>query len=276
MTRNRVMTIGLLLILPLFVTGCGLKKNPAKKQAGTPSPTASVVAGDVSVTDETGSAATGAVSLLSVDPTSLDASIVDHKNQADAKAKAWRADAKITHVSIKVPSDFQVGQATETYTYGSVADPFNWWTVTISGKTNKIVRALIPKEDFLGTGYTAIPTQHWKINYVEALQLAEVHGGAEARKKLLSPETIVTLAVGQPKNYLWWTVEYRSAESDPYRILINPSTKEVTNEQGEPLTGQVSAETTPNASTVTTQPTANVTTTTNPNDVITEDDVLEE
>jgi hypothetical protein len=242
-------------VLPFFLTGCGLKKNPAVTTKTTPSPVTGTIADTAS--PEPGAVAAG-TTLLTIDPNSLTASLNDHLNQADTKAKAWRTNAALTHISVKVPASYAIGAATETYTYGSENDGFNWWTVTISEKTNKIVRALIPKEDFLGTGYTAIPKQFWKINYVEALQLADVNGGADFRSTHPDAETVISLAVNGPKNYLWWMVEYKSGTT-VYHLYVNPASKEVVDEQGKSMTAVAGSATqataTPTAASTTTSAT---------------------
>lgn len=219
----------ILLILPFFLTGCGLKKP--KSSAVSPSPSLSAVpTGDQTAT------VVGENSYLGIEAATAESVMAQSISLADTKAKAWRANAALVHYSVRFASDLTVGAITETLSYGSPSEAYDWWTVTIAGKTGKAVRAVIPKEDYLGTSYTAIPRQHWKMNYVEALQLADTHGGSAYRAKHADSEITAVLSVSEPKNYLWWAVTYRSATADPLQILINPSTKEVMNASGEPIT----------------------------------------
>jgi hypothetical protein len=135
---------------------------------------------------------------------------------------------------VKLPSDFALNRATETYTYGSASDAYNWWTIVFSAKTSKSVRALIPKEDYLGTTVPTIDTKFWKSNFVDALQLAEVNGGSDYRDNHDSVDVSINLAVGQPKHFLWWNIEYSSSSGDPLKILINPATKEILSTTASP------------------------------------------
>lgn len=226
--QRKVILISALVLLPVFITGCSLKpasNNTAQQtgqtpvatgQAGTPNPQSGTT-------------------YLNVDPRSADAVLNENFQQAETKSKLWQKNARFTHFSAKFPVDFQLGTITETYTYGADEEAYNWWTLTISGKTGKSVRAIIPKEDFLGTSYPAIPTQFWKTNYIDALQLAEVNGGSQYRAVNAGTEVTASLAVGQPKNYLWWTVEYSAPAGEALSILVNPATKEVFDANGQPI-----------------------------------------
>lgn len=215
-------------MLPFFITGCGLKK-PVKSQT-SPKPFESA--------GKTGSTQARVVSensYLGIEASTVERAMAESLAKAEEKAKLWKADAAIIHYSVRFVPELTVGAITETFSYGSPAQAFDWWTITIAGKTGKAVRAVIPKEDYLGTSYTAIPRTYWKSNYVDALQLADTHGGFEYRTKYPDSEIAATLAVGEPKGYLWWSVDYRSPIADPLVILINASTKEVFDSAGTPL-----------------------------------------
>lgn len=201
-----------------------MKKTTIVKKASSPSPATTRAA----TTAETGG-------YLTITPTSQDADIKANVELADQKAKLWSATAALHYVDIKLPANFELGKSVETYVYGSTSDAYNWWVITISDLTGKSVRALIPKEDYLGTSYPTLTRQYWKMNYVEALQLADSAGGSEFRSSHPDASVRLNLAVKEPKNYLWWTVEYTSATSEPYRLLVNPVTKEVVSETGQAL-----------------------------------------
>lgn len=224
---RRILLVTILLIVPLFVAGCGLKPKARPQASPSGRPVTTKSAEPVTGLGKSSTATVNTANYLGVDPASLDASLKANRTLAETKVKAWQSDAVLYHFSAKLPADLTIGQATEVYTYGSAADAYNWWTLNISGKTNKSVRALIPKEDYLGTTLQPIPLKFWQSNYIEALQLAEAGGGADFRSSHPDTQVVISLAVGEPKNYLWWTVEYQSATSEPYKILINPSTKEI-------------------------------------------------
>lgn len=215
---RRWLTIISLLVVPFFLTGCGLKK-PAKTTLKSPAPTV--------VTQVSPSPTAPKTTLLTLEPTQLDPTFQVNKDLADKKVKDWKADAVLYQVAVKLPPNLSVGQITEVLTYGSPTDAYNWWTMTISEKTGKSIRAIIPKEDFLGTTLQPVPTKFWQINAIEALQLADVNGGAAFRLKHPDAQVTINLAVSQPKNFLWYSVEYETATAEPLKILVNPSTKEI-------------------------------------------------
>lgn len=219
---RRVILLSILLILPLLLTGCIFKKNKEPggidKQIGSASIASAVPLANLSY--------------LVIDPVTVDESIQINRNVAAEKVKSWHEQASLYHFSVKVPANLEVGKATEVYTYGSLDDAYNWWTMNFSGKSGKSVRAMIPKEDYLGTDIQPIPEQFWKINYVQALQVADVSGGADYRKQYPAAEIVISLAVGEPKQYLWWVVEYNAPLTESLKILVNPVTKEAVNPSG--------------------------------------------
>jgi hypothetical protein len=217
---RRFISTTLLLIVPLFLTGCSLKKPKVQTtDSASVSPKVSSLV--------TNSGPYQSSSYLQIEPSALDEQINANYAQAQEKVKLWHDNAVLYHVAVKFPNDLKPGFATEVYTYGSSDDAYNWWTLNISLTAEKSVRAIIPKEDYLGTTLEPVPLQHWKMNYGEALQLADSHGGAAYRAA--HPETKITanLAVGEPKNFLWWSVEYEATAAETLKILVNPSTKEV-------------------------------------------------
>lgn len=238
---RRVLKIVVLLVVPFLLTGCLPKKDtkskPISKSAGletSPKPSTSPVTTIVEGT------------YLTIEPEELAENLAATRQLAEEKVKAWQADAVLYHLSVTLPADLAAGQATEVYTFGSKGDAYNWWTITSSGKTGKSVRAIIPKEDYLGTELKPIPTQFWKINYIEALQLAQAAGGGEYLASYPDARINLGLSVSQPKDYLWWSVEYQASDQPALRILINPATKEAVNESGVPITAVPSPTNSPN------------------------------
>lgn len=234
----------ILLIMPFFLTGCSLQSILKNSQPRSDRETDQGSVSDQSTrkpenqaTRQPDNQTVAGVNLLTIQP---DAEAIKRRIEESAvKAKIWQSDATLYHFAARIPTDLSIDGVTEVYTYGSPAEAYNWWTYNIALKTGKTIRALIPKEDYLGTALEPIPIKFWQTTYVEALQLADNYGGADFRAK--NPEAAITvnLAVGQPKNYLWWTVEYLTGADEVLRILVNPSTKEVHNEAGQPLSPTV-------------------------------------
>lgn len=221
MVRERIGLI-ILLTVPLMLTGCSLKKSSSPGIA-----TSKITSAEKKSQGNQANERSINETYANVDQALVANSVAVNLAKAEEKVKAWHSNAQLYSVSVKLPSNLAVGQATEVYTFGSVDDVYNWWTLNISTKTDKSVRAIIPKEDFLGTNLSPIPRQHWKMNYVEAFQLAEANGGTEFRALHPDSTISVNLAVGQPNNYLWWSVEYDSGNAQSKKILVNPSTKQV-------------------------------------------------
>jgi len=173
--------------------------------------------------------------LTNIDPTTV-VGITTDLNKAKEKALEWQSDAKLYHLAIKLPSDFSIGNATETFTFGSNKDSNNWWTISLSQKSGKFIRAIIPKEDYLGSDLTAAKLDFLNTNYVKAFQLAETSGGKAFRQKNATAVVTLNLANGQPKGWLWWVVEYKSADGETLNIRIDPNLGQVVDEQGNPIT----------------------------------------
>ncbi len=218
----------LLIVIPLLLTGCSFRVPGSFEASSSASSEQSQSQARSQASGQPILAEVG--NYLGADPKALTSAITANREKASQMATTWQKDAVLYHFSVKFPADLRLGQATEVFTYGSASDAYNWWTLTASEKTGKRVRALIPKEDYLGTSLKPIPLNFWKTNYVTAFQLADAAGGADFRKTHPGSDVTISLMVGQPKEYLWWTVEYQSATSKPYKILVNPANSEVLND----------------------------------------------
>lgn len=195
-------------------------------------------------TDTTTTSTTTQVSDLStLPPTSFDAILDAHYQAAEAEALKWRADALLTYVSVEL-DNLTPNVGREIYVFGSAADLDYWWTYNLDEQDpNNTVRALIRREDYLGEELTPINLDFWKMNYVEALQIAEQNGGADFMAA--NPNTKIKLYLSQrePRNWLWWTIEYQTLTGQTFTLLVNPFRGEVVDESGNEVT------TTPNTST---------------------------
>ena len=208
----------LIAITGLLLAGCGGLKNvptvtPTTEVSPTPTKTA-------------------AATLLTVDPATVMPTLVTEFNQVEESAKAWRADAQFYAMTASWPANLVLGRAKRVYIFGSPSLPTLWWTVALNEQTNERIRALIPKEDYLGTGLPAMARQYWKINILEALQIAEKNGGTAFRTTYPGAEITSTLAHQGPLSWLWWVVTYRADTGQELTIRIHPSSGEIYTEQG--------------------------------------------
>ncbi|TSC90946.1 MAG: Uncharacterized protein CEN92_346, partial [Candidatus Berkelbacteria bacterium Licking1014_96] len=110
---------------------------------------------------------------------------------------------------------------------------FTMRPISISVRSKNYVRAIIPKEDYLGSNLVPVRTQYFKVNYTQAFQTAETNGGKEWREKEKDSkyQITATLAHGEPKGYLYWLVEYQLTDgSDKKTIQIDANSGEIVNE----------------------------------------------
>lgn len=218
----------LLPVLALVLVGCSGKK--AQEQTAA-TPTDEQVATDTS-SDPTVESSDPTL-VTGISPSSLNTKVTTNLNLATNAAKDWRADAVLTYASVELPASLKVDSGNEVYVFGSAADSENWWTYSISQTTNKFVRALIPREDYLGGRLDPINIQYWNMNYAEALQLAEQNGGSAWRSQNAGSRVAIFLSQRAPRGWLWWTVEYSAPSGEQFTLLINPNRGEVVNESGD-------------------------------------------
>ena len=203
---------GVLLVLALVVlSGCSLKSTPE-------------------------SASTTSNDFTSQQGKTVTAKTAENLAKAKVQAGAWKPDAVFTGYNFKVPANLNPKSLTETFVFGSVADPDNWWTYSID-TDGKNIRAVVPKGDFLGKDLQPIQESYWKKSYVDALIMADDNGGSVYKAKYPEAETIITLAQIQPKNWLWYIVEYRSATNNK-KIRVNAYDGKIYDDNGNLVSSQ--------------------------------------
>ncbi|MCA9388262.1 hypothetical protein KC644_00695 [Candidatus Berkelbacteria bacterium] len=194
-------------------------------------------------TDTTTTSSIQVSDLSTLPPTSFDAILDSHYQAAQFEALDWRADALLAYVSVEL-DNLTPNAGKEVYVYGSAGDLDYWWTYNLDQQNpNSTVRALIRREDFLGEELTPINLDFWKMNYVEALQIAEQNGGADFRSA--NPNTAVKLFLShrQPRNWLWWTIEYQTITGQTFTLLVNPFRGEVVDEAGNEVSDSTNSST---------------------------------
>lgn len=199
-------------LLIIIISFAGLSLSCKGDEQSSPSPTASK---SPSQTQED--------NLTNLDPASAFEEIVTNYNTAKQKVLQWQSNAVLYSASAKIPQTLDPKDVIEIYTFGSPNSPHNWWSFSISVRSKNYIRAIIPKEDYLGHNLSPLNTKYWKINYIEAFQIAENNGGKEWRAKQTQIYQIVcTLAHGIPNNYLYWIVDYSTlSSSDKKSVQIN-------------------------------------------------------
>ena len=190
------------------------------------------------------STTTQTTNLATVDPTTVNSTFSKNFNSAKQKATAWKSDAVLYSFTEKLPVDLSLNNGTETYVFGSAGDQANWWVYSLSEATSKSLRALIPKEDYLGNTLSPISDKYWKSNYLQAFQKADLYQGSAFRAANPNTEVTVILATGEPKGWLWWTVEYKSTSGNSLKIKINPLDLTIVDESGNIVTTSTAGQST--------------------------------
>lgn len=217
---KKIILILFLLFMAFAVFGC-------KKQEATPTATPAETV--PSVTDNLPSS-----NLTNVDAATIDTIIQQNYNLAKVKAQEWKPDAVLVTISVKFPQDLAVNAADETFIFGSASNSNDWWSFSVSEKTSRYIRAVIPKEDYLGTDVQPINLSYWKLNYGKAFQLTEANGGQAFRSANQNSSVTATLHQTQPRGWLWWEIEYKSS-TGKLVIKVNPNTADIVDENGNPL-----------------------------------------
>lgn len=172
------------------------------------------------------------VEILSQDTSQSMEKIKTNLERAKETAKSWHGNAQLYGLVLKISSAMKENTLTETFVFGSPDDSANWWTYSISEQTGKIVRAVTPKEDYFGTDFQPIKEEYLKTAYIEAIKTAESAGGTAFRAKNVNSQINVVLAQTNPNGWLWWQIEYQSADST-LRIFVNAADGKIYDENGQ-------------------------------------------
>ena len=152
------------------------------------------------------------VDLTNIDPASSNEDIASQLSIADGKAGEVDKKFQLIAVEVRLSGSLATGSGDTSYIYSSSTDKINNWLITISNTSGKFVRARVPKEDYIGN-LGAINRDYWKLNYVVALQIAEKNAGLDFRNSNEITEVRLTLKNSDPKNWLYWFVDYVSKNS---------------------------------------------------------------
>lgn len=169
------------------------------------------------------------VNLTNIDSSTVNENITSQVAAADGKAAEVDKKLQLIAVEIKLPGTLDNGSGDSSYVYSSTSDKTNNWVITISNISGKFVRARVPKEDYIGD-LSTINRNYWKLNYVAALQVAEKNGGLDFRNANDITEVRLTLKNADPKNWLYWFVDYVS-KNNLKEVQIDASTGAVISQE---------------------------------------------
>lgn len=214
MRTNHFSRIVLVAIISLLFLGLGCKKS-STNSTPTPSPSAT---NDQTKSDD----------LSKADPDTYQSQFSDLLKDATTKAQAWRADATLVYVSVKIPEGLDPSQVSVVCVFDSPAEKSYHFTVTAGLDDTQTVRALINKEDYLSDNLSPIDLSYNKVSFLKAFQTAEKNGGADFRAKNATAEITANLYRTDPDNHLYWVVDYKNSSSgDEFSQQINAETGDV-------------------------------------------------
>ena len=150
--------------------------------------------------------------LTNVDPALYDEPIKNEYAAAAAKSLEANPKLQLAAISVEIPPALGLKSANTRYIFVSDKDAINNWTITFASDTGNFIRAIIPKDDYMGNP-TVMDTKLWKFNYVTALQITEKDGGLAWRENNELKGITLTLKHGDPNNWLTWTINYQGANS---------------------------------------------------------------
>ena len=163
--------------------------------------------------------------LTTIDPTEYDDAIKREFAAAKSKAEASDINNKLSAIEITLPS-LELNSGDTRYVFSSATNTQINWTITYNQKTGNMLRASIPKEDYLGN-ILAMDTSLWKFNYVTAIQIAEKNDGLKWREQNGLSNVDITLKHGGKDNWLLWTVRYTSGGATFTKMIDSNSGKVV-------------------------------------------------
>jgi len=134
------------------------------------------------------------------------------EQQAYEFASKWKKSASLCAASIKMTADLNPNNLTYSYIYCTPEDKSYYFNINFNTQ-GQFLRALVWQTDYLKPNLLKINRQYLKLNLTEALSLAEQNGGSAFRSS--HPEGIITLNLyrADPKNYLYWFVQYEDTTS---------------------------------------------------------------
>ena len=130
----------------------------------------------------------------------------------------WDAGAVLFGTKVFFENGLDPSKAHDTYYFKSAKSPLSryYWTITIDQKpsadgTNKYTRVVVPVEDAFEKPVAQIPFDFWKINYLNAVAIANENGGSTftSSHKAYNITALLSKPIGQ---HLFWKVTYEATD----------------------------------------------------------------
>lgn len=221
-----IVIIGISLVFLTGLSGCGNNQTPDDQTQTEEQPEVTQEQDDDDPNQD-GSEETptddgeSGENLLTIEADTVDSAQKEKLAFSKKKATEWQSNSKLVAVQTEIPSSLKEDAVSTRYIYTSPAVNYYYWTIAISADNVSYIRALIPKEDYLSSDLDIIVDDFWKINYVEALQIADSNGGSDWREDNNLGQITLVLSRGQPNNHHYWNVEYVAVDQDGQRVESN-------------------------------------------------------
>jgi hypothetical protein len=124
-------------------------------------------------------------------------------------------------IQISAPS-LTLNSGETRYIFVNSEDSVYNWTISYSQSTGNYLRAIIPKDDYMGN-LAIMDTTLWKFNFATAFQIADKNGGLDWRNKNTLSNIELTLKHNSDKSRLVWIVKYSGGNNEYIRYIDSSS-----------------------------------------------------
>lgn len=161
------------------------------------------------------------IDLSNIDPAEYDNVVKTEYASAKEKAESINPNFKLAAIQVSMPS-LSLNSGETRYIFVNDEDKINNWTISFSQSTGNYLRAIIPKDDYMGNP-AIMDTTLWKFNFATAFQIADKNGGSDWRNKNSLNNIELTLKHNNDKSRLVWIVKYSGNNSEFIKYIDSSS-----------------------------------------------------
>lgn len=157
----------------------------------------------------------------------LESQVITELDFAYAKAKEWREDVALMTVVVDYKGSIDPRNGKNTYVFFSPTLGQFYFTIAIDQAVNEqgrnsYERLIRYREDFsiVPQNTIVLPTNYWRLTFLDALKKADELGGRETRAKNQTYDTTLILS-NKEGELLVWDVEYSVNGQRMFGVVIN-------------------------------------------------------